>query len=184
MKHVAVLMGGWSAEREISLRSGKACADALERVGLSGEPDRCRSRRRRDSARAQTGCRAQCSSRPSGRRRHIAGAARGSRHSLQPFRCARLGAGDEERHRKERAQVRGRAGAGRNGGRAQGSGEAALAAAALRDQAGGGRVERRRFHRARGPRASAAGTDACRLGVRRQWFSSSLIFPARSSPAR
>jgi len=33
-KHVAVLMGGWSAEREISLRSGKACADALERVGF------------------------------------------------------------------------------------------------------------------------------------------------------
>jgi D-alanine-D-alanine ligase len=26
-------MGGWSAEREISLRSGKACADALERTG-------------------------------------------------------------------------------------------------------------------------------------------------------
>lgn len=33
MKHVAVLMGGWSAEREISLRSGKACADALDRSG-------------------------------------------------------------------------------------------------------------------------------------------------------
>ena len=31
MSHVAVLMGGWSAEREISLRSGRACADALER---------------------------------------------------------------------------------------------------------------------------------------------------------
>ena len=31
--HVAVLMGGWSAEREVSLRSGKACADALERTG-------------------------------------------------------------------------------------------------------------------------------------------------------
>src|SRR5580692_7005955 len=30
-KHVAVLMGGWSAEREVSLRSGKACADALSR---------------------------------------------------------------------------------------------------------------------------------------------------------
>jgi D-alanine-D-alanine ligase len=30
-KHVAVLMGGWSAEREVSLRSGKACADALAR---------------------------------------------------------------------------------------------------------------------------------------------------------
>ena len=32
-KHVAVLMGGWSAEREVSLRSGKACAEALERRG-------------------------------------------------------------------------------------------------------------------------------------------------------
>jgi D-alanine-D-alanine ligase len=32
-KHVAVLMGGWSAEREISLRSGKACAEAATRVG-------------------------------------------------------------------------------------------------------------------------------------------------------
>jgi D-alanine-D-alanine ligase len=26
-------MGGWSAEREVSLRSGKACADALQRCG-------------------------------------------------------------------------------------------------------------------------------------------------------
>lgn len=33
-KHVAVLMGGWSAEREISLRSGQACADAAERAGF------------------------------------------------------------------------------------------------------------------------------------------------------
>src|ERR1044072_1393021 len=32
-KHVAVLVGGWSAEREVSLRSGRACADALERGG-------------------------------------------------------------------------------------------------------------------------------------------------------
>ena len=34
MPHVAVLMGGWSAEREVSLRSGKACADSLERQGF------------------------------------------------------------------------------------------------------------------------------------------------------
>ncbi len=33
-KHVAVLMGGWSAEREVSLGSGKACADAAERAGF------------------------------------------------------------------------------------------------------------------------------------------------------
>ena len=32
-RHVAVLMGGWSAERDVSLSSGKACSDALERAG-------------------------------------------------------------------------------------------------------------------------------------------------------
>jgi len=32
-KHVAVLMGGWSSEREISLKSGTACARALEEQG-------------------------------------------------------------------------------------------------------------------------------------------------------
>ena len=31
--HVAVLMGGWSSEREVSLRSGEACAAALEAQG-------------------------------------------------------------------------------------------------------------------------------------------------------
>jgi D-alanine-D-alanine ligase len=31
--HVAVLMGGWSAERNVSLSSGKGCADALESEG-------------------------------------------------------------------------------------------------------------------------------------------------------
>ena len=33
-KHVAVLMGGLSAEREVSLRSGEACAKALEGQGF------------------------------------------------------------------------------------------------------------------------------------------------------
>src|ERR1700726_1681149 len=37
-KHVAVLMGGWSAEREVSLRSGNACADALTRLGYRVTP--------------------------------------------------------------------------------------------------------------------------------------------------
>ncbi|MCG6857251.1 MAG: D-alanine--D-alanine ligase [Salaquimonas sp.] len=32
-KHVAVLMGGWSSEREVSLASGNPCADGLERAG-------------------------------------------------------------------------------------------------------------------------------------------------------
>lgn len=33
--HVAVLMGGISAEREVSLVSGAACADALDRLGVN-----------------------------------------------------------------------------------------------------------------------------------------------------
>ena len=33
MKHVAVLMGGWSSERPVSLSSGEACAAALEGEG-------------------------------------------------------------------------------------------------------------------------------------------------------
>jgi D-alanine-D-alanine ligase len=37
-KHVAVLMGGWSAEREVSLRSGRACAEALTRLGYRVTP--------------------------------------------------------------------------------------------------------------------------------------------------
>ncbi len=37
-KHVVVLMGGWSAEREVSLRSGTACAEALARKGYRVEP--------------------------------------------------------------------------------------------------------------------------------------------------
>jgi D-alanine-D-alanine ligase len=37
-KHVAVLMGGWSAEREVSLNSGKACCQALEAEGFKVTP--------------------------------------------------------------------------------------------------------------------------------------------------
>ncbi len=33
-RHVAVLMGGWAAERPVSLNSGTACAKALESVGF------------------------------------------------------------------------------------------------------------------------------------------------------
>jgi D-alanine-D-alanine ligase len=33
MRKVAVLMGGWSPEREVSLVSGKACAEGLREGG-------------------------------------------------------------------------------------------------------------------------------------------------------
>ncbi len=38
IKHVAVLMGGWSAEREVSLVSGAACANALKEAGYDVTP--------------------------------------------------------------------------------------------------------------------------------------------------
>lgn len=37
-KHVAVLMGGWSAERDVSLSSGRACSKALEEQGYKVTP--------------------------------------------------------------------------------------------------------------------------------------------------
>ena len=37
-KHVAVLMGGWSSERPVSLASAKPCIEALERVGYRVTP--------------------------------------------------------------------------------------------------------------------------------------------------
>jgi D-alanine-D-alanine ligase len=37
-KHVAVLMGGWSAEREVSLSTGRACCKALEEQGYKVTP--------------------------------------------------------------------------------------------------------------------------------------------------
>ena len=36
--HVAVLQGGWSPEREISLISGQKCAEALQRSGYQVTP--------------------------------------------------------------------------------------------------------------------------------------------------
>ena len=38
MKHVAVLMGGWSAEREVSINSGLACTEALKKSGYRVTP--------------------------------------------------------------------------------------------------------------------------------------------------
>jgi D-alanine-D-alanine ligase len=32
-KHIAVLMGGWNSEREVSLRSGEAAFAALNKLG-------------------------------------------------------------------------------------------------------------------------------------------------------
>ena len=62
--HVAVLMGGLSSEREVSLRSGAACATALEGQGYRVSQARCRPRHRRAACRTQARCLLQRSARP------------------------------------------------------------------------------------------------------------------------
>ena len=34
-KEISVLMGGWSAERDISLKTGKAVLDSIKQLGLN-----------------------------------------------------------------------------------------------------------------------------------------------------
>ena len=95
-KHVAVLMGGWSAEREISLRSGRACADALARSGYRVT--------RIDVGRDIAGVLAAVKpdvalnllhGRP-GEDGTLQGLLGNCRTPLQPLRCNRLGIGDAE----------------------------------------------------------------------------------------
>ena len=61
-RHVAVLLGGLSAEREVSLVSGRACADALRAEGfetseIDPRSDVCEALARvRPDARVQRAC--------------------------------------------------------------------------------------------------------------------------------
>ena len=112
-KHVAVLMGGWSAEREVSLRSGKACADALERTGYRVT----RVDVGRDIATVlrtlKPDVALQRAARPAGRGRHPAGHSGDSRHPLHPLRRHGLGGGDAEGRRQGADAGRRHPGAGR-----------------------------------------------------------------------
>ena len=106
MKHVAVLMGGWSAERAVSLNSGRGCADALESMGYRV------TRVDVDRSIAETLARL----RPDvafnalhgrfGEDGTIQGVLEILAHSLHPFRRARLGAGGAEGPREDRPRRR------------------------------------------------------------------------------
>ena len=166
-KHVAVLMGGWSAEREVSLRSGKACADALERAGYRVT----RVDVGRDIATVLQTLKPDVAlnvlhGRP-GEDGTLQGILEIARHSLHPFRRAGVGARDAEGPRQGRDAGGRRAGAGGQGRVARRGRAGPPAAAALRDQADRGGLERRRLHRHRAARPSAAGTDPRRLDLRR-----------------
>ena len=167
-KHVAVLMGGWSAEREVSLRSGKACADALERAGLSASPA---------SMSAATSPPCSTTLKPDVALNVLHGRP-GEDGTLQgileilgipytPFRRLASALAMQKDVAKVVMARRRRAGAGRQVVVALRGRQGAPAAAALCDQADRGRLERRRVHRHRAARPSAAGAVPRRLGLRR-----------------
>ena len=101
-KHVAVLMGGWSAERPVSLASGKECADGLEqagyrvtRVDVGRDIAEVLAKLKPDVAfNALHG--------PFGEDGTHPGRARDPRHPLHAFRRARLGARHEQGQGEER----------------------------------------------------------------------------------
>ena len=161
-------MGGWSAEREVSLRSGKACAEALESAGYG-------SRASMPAATSPSELRASCArrllqraARPLGRGRLRAGPARAAGHPLHAFGRAGLGARHAQGARQGR-DARGRRAGGRRQGRDAGARRPRRTCwrgpMSLKPVAEGSSVGV--VHRPRGPRAPAAGAQRSGLGVRR-----------------
>ena len=180
-EHVAVLMGGWSAEREVSLATGKACCQALEEQATRSRRSTCSRTSRRCSRR-----RRRCGLQRLHGRFGEDGTIQGLLEVLRiPYThsgvLASALAMQKDRakviieaagvpvpegvvvHRTKRRRPR--------------------AAAALRGEAGQRGLLRRRHHRARGPHASAPGTPARGLALRRPGARREVHPRAASSPA-
>ena len=169
-KHVAVLMGGWSAEREVSLRSGKACADALTRLGYRVTPIDAG----RDVATVLTALKPDVALNVLHGRPGEDGTLQGVLEVLGiPYSHSGVLASAVAMHKGYAKAIFRAAGIPVAEDLIVSRIEAAEAAshvAALRHQADGGRFQRRRFHRHRGTSQSAAGALSRRLGVRRDKF--------------
>ena len=166
-KHVAVLMGGWSAEREVSLRSGKACADALSRRGYRVTPIDVG----RDIAAVLGAAKPDVALNVLHGRPGEDGTLQGLLEILGiPYSHSGVLA-SALAMQKDYAKAMFRAvGVPVAEDRVVSRFEAAKApchGAALCDQADRRRLQRRRFHRHRGRTASAAGTVSRRLDIRR-----------------
>ena len=102
--HVAVLMGGWSAEREVSLTSGRGVAEALRGARPSRRRDRHGARRRRQARARGPRRRVQRAARHAGRGRIDAGPARHHGAALYAFGPRHLG--DRDRQGADQAGAR------------------------------------------------------------------------------
>ena len=153
-KRVAVLMGGWSAEREVSLVSGAAVRQGAREAGYDVTTDR-----------RQAATSARCSPRSTPRPDVVFNALHGrfgedgcvqgvlelAGHSLHPFRRARLGAGHGQADRQARVRAPPASAARRRHGRDRATLLSRRSAAApLCRQAGQRGLQRRRAHRAPG----------------------------------
>ncbi len=178
--HVAVLMGGLSSEREVSLRSGAACATALEGEGYRVS----RLDVGRDVAARLAELRPDVCFNALHGRYGEDGCIQGLLETMNiPYTHSGVLASALAMH-KERVEAgarrRRRAGRRKPGDLARRGGARPRHAAALRDQAADRRVERRRLYRARGSGPPAAGADFAPNGpsARRSW--SSATSPAGS----
>ena len=179
-KHVAVLMGGWSAEREVSLRSGTACADALERKGYRVT----RIDVGRDIATVLTGLRPDIALNVLHGRPGEDGTIQGLLEILQiPYSHSGTLASALAMQKDVAKVVMAKAGVAVPDGivvSRQEAREVPRAAAALCDQADRRRLQRRGVHRHRGPFPSAPGAHAATTGPMGSACCASAISPARS----
>ena len=88
VSRVAVLKGGRSLERQVSLRSGARVEDALERLGHEVVADRRRRRPDPPAARRSSPTRLRRAARARRRGRHGPGAARDPRHPVHRLRAS------------------------------------------------------------------------------------------------
>ena len=157
--HVAVLMGGLSAEREVSLNSGKACADALESAGYKVT----RVDAGRDLADQLRPIKPEVCFNALHGRWGEDGCVQGVLELLRiPYTHSGVLASALAMHKERAKEVMRAVGIPVPEGKIVARTAAAKvsrAAASLRSEASHGRIERRRFHRARRSRASAAGAD-------------------------
>ena len=166
----------------MSLRSGKACADALERTGYRVS----RADVSRDIGATLSALKPDAALNVLHGRPGEDGTLQGMLEVLGiPYTHSGVLASALAIQKEVAKTVLKTAGVPVPGGRVAPRKEVAksLAAAPLRDQAGGRRLQRRRVHRTRGSHASTAGTDAYRLAFSGTGSWSSHIFPARSSRA-
>ncbi len=182
--HVAVLMGGWSAEREVSLRSGNACADALESAGYRVT----RIDADRDLAEQLKRVKPEVCFNALHGRWGEDGCVQGLLELLGiPYTHSGVLASALAMHKERAKQVMRSAGVPVPEGKVvtpRRGGEGPRAGAALCAQAGRGGLQRRRLHRAQGPRASPPGAQRSRAGR-----SGTICWPSAtsrvgSSPAR